>query len=300
MKTCSVPDPLQPGDRLWVMLPSGTLRETTDFEEGLDLWRSRGYELVLSPSYRDCWGYLAGTDEARREAFREGLTNPDYRGILCGRGGYGSVRLFEDWTWPLPLARKWLIGFSDVTSLLWALANRGLSGVHGPVITTLATEPEPSLNRLWDWVEGRNIAPLTGKGWGGGTATGLLLPANLTVATHLLHTPLQPELDGVILALEDVLEAPYKIDRMLTQWRMNGLLRRVAGIALGRFSQCDAPPEIPSFTVMEVLRDRLGDLNLPIVADLPFGHRGENAVLPVGVTAQIDGDRGILTVPWKG
>ncbi len=300
MKTCSVPDPLQPGDRLWVMLPSGTLRETADFEKGLDLWRSRGYELVLSPSYRDRWGYLAGTDEARREAFREGLTNPDYQGILCGRGGYGSARLFEDWSWPLPLARKWLIGFSDVTSLLWALANRGLSGVHGPVITTLATEPESSLNRLWNWVEGRNIAPLTGKGWGGGTATGLLLPANLTVATHLLHTPLQPELDGVILALEDVLEAPYKIDRMLTQWRMSGLLRRVAGIALGRFSQCDAPPEIPSFTVMEVLRDRLGDLNLPIVADLPFGHQGENAVLPVGVTAHIDGDRGILTVPWKG
>ncbi|HAG85598.1 MAG TPA: LD-carboxypeptidase, partial [Cyanobacteria bacterium UBA12227] len=116
---------------------------------------------------------------------------------------------------PTPHSSKWLIGFSDITNLLWSLAQFGISGVHGPVLTTLANEPEWSLNRLFDCVEGRPVAPLTGIGWGGGKVSGRLLPANLTVATHLLGTPLQPPFKDLILALEDVTEAPYRIDRML-------------------------------------------------------------------------------------
>ncbi|MEB3267525.1 MAG: LD-carboxypeptidase, partial [Leptolyngbya sp.] len=93
-----------------------------------------------------------------------------------------------------------------------------------------------------------------------------------------------------ILALEDVTEAPYRLDRMLTHWRMAGKLQQVAGIAIGRFSRCEPTNNSPSFTAMEVLQERLGDLGIPIVADLPFGHDGENAALPVGVMATLDGD----------
>jgi muramoyltetrapeptide carboxypeptidase len=293
MQRCQVPPPLKPGDRLWVMLPSGTLRETESFEKGVEVWRSRGYHVDLCPTYDARWGYLAGTDVQRRTAFLEGLKNPDYQGILCGRGGYGGARLLEEWVWP-PLAPKWVIGFSDVTSLLWGLATQGISGVHGPVLTTIADEPEWSLDALFGWVEQQTLPPLEGMGWGGGKATGLLLPANLTVATHLLQTPLQPDLAGVILALEDVSEAPYRLDRLLTQWRMGGALSQVAGIALGRFSECDAPSGVPSFTVVEVMRDRLGDLGIPIVSELPFGHQGVNAALPVGIPVTLDGDRGVL------
>lgn len=309
MKLCKLPPKLTPGDRLWVMLPSGTLRETESFEKGLEVWRSRGYRLELSPTYNHRWGYLAGTDTERREALAAGLKNPDYQGILCGRGGYGGARLLEHWTWPEADAppthppthspthsSKWLIGFSDVTSLLWGLACQGISGVHGSVLTTIAEEPDWAIERLFGWLERHEAEPLAGQGWGNGTATGLLLPANLTVATHLLHTALQPSLEGVILALEDVGEAPYRLDRMLTQWRMTGMLAQVKGIALGRFSQCEAPEGVPSLTVTEVLRDRLDDLNIPIVSALPFGHQGVNAALPVGVMASLDGDRGILSI----
>jgi muramoyltetrapeptide carboxypeptidase len=123
----------------------------------------------------------------------------------------------------------------------------------------------------------------------------MLLPANLTVATHLLGTTFQPDFDGVILALEDVTEAPYRIDRLLTQWRLSGALSKVRGIALGRFSRCEPPLNIPSLTIEEVLHDRLGDLGIPIVSNLPFGHDGCNAALPVGVLAQLDADQGILS-----
>jgi muramoyltetrapeptide carboxypeptidase len=292
---------LKPGDLLRVVAPSGALRELEACEQGVEIWRSRGYRVEFGGNWDAKYGYLAGTDDQRRQALAEGWEDPECKAILCVRGGYGSTRLLEDWSWlafsnsQLSLAHaKWIVGFSDVTALLWSLANIGIASIHGPVLTTIASEPDWSIQRLFDYLEGYPLAPLIGQGWGGGQATGLLLPANLTVATHLLGTSIQPSLGGVILALEDVTEAPYRIDRMLTQWRMLGALQKVRGIALGRFSRCEPPSGIPSWTVEEVLRDRLGDLNIPIVSDLPFGHDGVNAALPVGKVVQLDGSKGTL------
>lgn len=287
---CQKPAPLRPGDRLHVIAPSGTLREFENFRRGVELWESSGYRIELSAGYDDRWGYLAGTDQQRRVQLLTALKDSDCRGILCARGGYGGARLLENWGGWLS-DPKWLIGFSDITSLLWSLCRAGISGVHAPLLTTIAAEPAWSIDRLFDWVEGRSISPLQGTVWTEGSASGILLPANLTVATHLLNTPAQPDLTNVILAFEDVTEAPYRIDRMLTQWRMSGALSGVKGIALGRFSQCDPPPNVPSFSVEEVLRDRLCDLGIPILADLPFGHDGVNAALPVGVMGRIEGDQ---------
>ncbi|HEY9699852.1 MAG TPA: LD-carboxypeptidase [Trichocoleus sp.] len=295
LSPCRLPQPLRPGDLLRVIAPSGALREFEGFRRGVEIWQARGYRVELSVGYDDRWGYLAGRDEQRRSQLLDALKDPECRGILCARGGYGGARVMEDWAW-FECEPKWLIGFSDITSLLWSFCRQGISGVHAPLLTTIAAEPDWSIQRLFDWVEGRSIPRLQGKGWVGGQACGLLLPANLTVATHLLGTPVQPALDGVILAFEDVTEAPYRIDRMLTQWRLSGMFQRVKGIAVGRFSQCDPPANVPSFSVEEVLRDRLCDLGIPIVAELPFGHDGVNAALPVSVWARLDGDQGILAI----
>ncbi|BAZ12973.1 peptidase U61 LD-carboxypeptidase A [Calothrix sp. NIES-4071] len=293
------PPPLQPGDLLRVIAPSGTLRSLEPFQQGVEVWRSRGYRVEVISEINDRWGYLAGLDDQRRHHLKNAWFDPECKAILCARGGFGSTRILENWTWMLsnvPTQPKWLIGFSDITALLWSLYKIGISGVHAPVLTTLSAEPDWSKQRLFDWVEGRSIEPIQGNGWGGGIASGVLLPANLTVATHLLSTPYQPEFDNVILAIEDVGEAPYRIDRMLTQWRMSGALAKVSGIAVGRFSQCEPPINIPSFKVEEVLKERLGDLGIPVVSDLPFGHDGCNAALPVGASATLDADNGVLTI----
>lgn len=302
IELCQLPPPLKPGDLLHVVAPSGALREIEALEKGVQIWRDRGYRVEVSHAVQEKWGYLAGKDEHRRRQLQEAWNNPEVKGILCARGGYGSTRLLENWgiqngiqEQSLTLHPKWLIGFSDVTALLWKLSKIGISGVHGPLLTTIAAEPDWSIQRLFDWVEGNQLQPLQGVGWGGGEVSGILLPANLTVATHLLGTPLQPELEGVILALEDVTEFPYRIDRQLTQWRMMGIFQQVKGIALGRFSRCEAPAGIPSFSIEEVLRDRLCNLGIPIVSDLPFGHDGSNASLPVGIIAHLDADAGILS-----
>ncbi len=278
-----------------MIAPSGGLQATEKFEAGLAVWRQRGYRIHLCEGYSDRWGYLAGSDQRRRQQLASALDDPDCKGILCARGGYGSTRLLEDWVWPaVRLSGKWLIGFSDITGLLWSLEKQGISGVHGPVLTTLADESPESTDRLFDWVERHQIAPITGTGWGG-KASGRLLPGNLCVATHLLGTPAEPDLTDVILAFEDVGEAPYRLDRMLTQWRSMGKFAGVKGIALGRFSGWEPTKSGPTLSVEAVMSDRLGDLGIPIVSNLPFGHDGENAALPVGLPVQLDADAGELS-----
>ncbi|MEL7143225.1 MAG: LD-carboxypeptidase [Cyanobacteria bacterium J06643_4] len=336
-----LPPPLVPGDLLCVISPSGGLQTNEKFEEGLAIWRQRGYKLHLCDGYDQCWRYLAGTDAQRRHQLSEALHHPESKGILCARGGYGGTRLLESWQWPKKQAtqwpsNKWLIGFSDITSLLWSLSKEGIAGVHGPVLTTLADEPQWSIERLFDLVEKRQVKPLQGKGWaqtkGPAQATGRLLPGNLCVATCLLGTAAEPDLTDVILAFEDVGEALYRLDRMLTQWRAMGKLKQVRGIALGRFSRWEPlkpsptltqramgklnqvrgmalgrfsrweppkpslpPPPGPTLTVEEVMRDRLSDLGIPIVSDLPFGHDGVNAALPVGLPVHLDAQTGQLS-----
>jgi len=289
-----IPPALQKGDTLMAIAPSGTLREKERFEQGLKIWQDRGYKVVLEPNYDAQEGYLAGNDEIRRQALKTAWTNPEYKGIMCVRGGYGGARLLENWQWAKINQPKWLIGFSDVTSLLWSLYNEGIVSLHAPVLTTIAQESPWSCDRLFNYLEGGELLSLQGRGWGGKKATGRLLPANLTVATHLLCTPVCPSFDNVILALEDVQEAPYKIDRMVTQWRLMGIFNKVKGIILGRFSGCDAPENIPSWTVEQVWCDRLQGLDIPIISDLPFGHDGDNACLPVGGMVEIDGETGVV------
>ncbi len=293
---------LKPGDKLRVIAPSGALREWERFEAGVEIWRSHGYNIEFTSGFDQSWGYLAGTDKNRRQQLIEALTDATCRGILCARGGFGSTRLLEGWNWEniaqISTDPKFLIGFSDITGLLWAFSNQPqIIGIHGPVLTTLASEPDWSIQRLFDGIETGFFEALQGEGWGGGSVSGRLFPANLTVATHLLGTAYQPDLTDTIIALEDVNEEPYRLDRMLTHWRMVGAFKGVRGIALGRFSRCEAKGNSNSFTLEEVLRDRLGDLGIPIVSNLPFGHEGSNAILPVGMVAHLDGEQGILSFP---
>lgn len=319
MQSCQLPSKLVPGDLVCVVSTSGALQTGEKFEAGLDIWRQRGYKIQLCEGYDAQWGYLAGTDQNRREQLKSAFKNPECKAILCSRGGYGGTRLLEDWSWPntqpntqpnsqisqpdtkavIKDGQKWLIGFSDITSLLWSQAKYGVSGLHGPVLTTLSDEPVASQDRLFRWVEQHEIAPIQGIGWAdlgcGGQASGILLPGNLCVATCLLGTPAEPDFKDVILAFEDVGEAPYRLDRMLTQWRAMGKFQAVKGIALGRFSSWQPIKPGPTLSVETVMRNRLADLNIPIVSDFPFGHDGENAALPVGRPVTLDANQGSLS-----
>ena len=299
----SWPQPLRPGDPVQLVAASSALWADDGAERlqaGCAVLASWGLELppLPPPQLERHWGYLAGRDGQRLADLGAGQG----AGLrACLRGGWGSARLLERLERP---PAGWLLGFSDVTSLLWAQWAAGLGGaIHGPLLTTLAAEPSWSQERLRRLLFGEPLPPLQGRGWGGGVACGPLLVGNLTVATHLLGTPHLPCLQGAILILEDVGEAPYRIERMLTHWRLCGALRQLAGLGFGSFSGCDdgdgREGDVDGgrrFSLEQVLRERSGDLGIPLVADLPVGHGIGNAALPIGAPARLDGQAGTLTL----
>ncbi|MFM7651879.1 MAG: LD-carboxypeptidase, partial [Vulcanococcus sp.] len=218
--------------------------------------------------------------------------------LACIRGGWGSARLLETADTAPGTDGRWLLGYSDVTSLLWARQAAGVAGgIHGPMVTGLSAEPDWSRERLRRLLfngAAADLEPLTGEAWCGGVAEGALLVGNLTVATHLLGTAQLPALQGAVLVLEDVGEAPYRLDRLLTHWRLCGALQQLAAIGFGHFSGCD-DADSPS-TAEQVLRERSSDLGIPVLAGLPVGHEPGNAALPLGVRARLDADAGQLTL----
>jgi muramoyltetrapeptide carboxypeptidase len=285
---------LQAGDRVQLAAASSALQgdAISRLEAGIAVLERWGLEVEPHRNLQRHWGYYAGTDPERLEDLQ-----PNAPLVACMRGGWGSARLLER---PLAEEEHWLLGFSDVTSLLWARQAAGLpGGIHGPMVTTLGAEPEWSQERLRALLFGEALPPLQGTVWNPGQAEGPCLAGNLTVATHLLGTPHLPDLSGAILLFEDIGEAPYRIDRMLSHWRLSGALQQIAGLGFGSFSDCegdedDARDPQHSFGLQAVLQERCGDLGIPVIADLPFGHRCGNAAIPIGRRARLDGERGQL------
>lgn len=293
------PPRLRVGDRARVVLTSGPC-ERADLNAGIDIWQGWGLQVEVDlPTQPAALSYLAGSDRDRLHKLQSALDDPTCRAVLCGRGGYGMTRLLPalDWT-GFRAQPKWIVGFSDITALLWAAARQGIASLHGPLVATLAEEASDVRQEMHQWLTAGTAYEWMGTAWHAGCATGTLLPANLAVATALLGTAAWPlPLARVILAWEDINEDAYRLDRLLTQWRQTGAFESVVGIALGRFSWSDPLTSGETYDATATLRDRLLDLGVPVVADFPFGHgAGDNRALPVGAAAMLDGDRGTLKV----
>jgi muramoyltetrapeptide carboxypeptidase len=298
----SHPKPLRSGDRVRLVAASSALETGERLQLGMEVLRSWGLEVEERPELVGRrWGFLAGADHQRAADLDPGDPSSQAGAALlaCVRGGWGSARLLEQ---DLPDHSAWLLGFSDVTSLLWERLARGRGGaIHGPLVTTLAAKPAWSQDRLRALLFGEPLPDLEGEGWQSGVAAGPLLAANLTVATHLLGTRHLPDLRGAILVLEDVAEAPYRLERMLTHWRLCGALQQLAGIGFGNFRDCvdhdrSDQPSHHYFTAEQVLRERTADLGIPVVAQLPVGHWPGNGALPLGRAARLDGGTGRLSL----
>ncbi len=278
-----VPPPVRPGCIVRVIAPSGPF-DTADFEAGVAFLRER-YEVRYDEDIHSRDGFLAGSDERRLAELQRALGDREAVAIVAARGGYGAGRLLDRVSvYQVRSANKWLVGFSDITALhaLWARA--GLMSVHGPMVAWLGRAE--ALSRM-TWIaalEGTHppVADLEVLA-GGTSARGTLMGGNLAVLAALLGTPHAPPLANAILFLEDVNEAPYRVDRMLTTMRQAGWLQRVAGILVGEF---DSPSTDSS--VMDVLRDRLGDLACPVLAGVPSGHGSHNRPLPFGAVTTLD------------
>ncbi|WP_392349292.1 LD-carboxypeptidase [Parasynechococcus sp.] len=283
--------PLRPGSRLRAVNPGTWLDPGSDLEPLVRSFAAQGWQLEVPASVKRQWRYFSGTDADRLADLKAAWSDPDLDGLVYVGAGWGGARVLES-GWRFPQRSLWTLGFSDTSSLLLAQYRAGLPGaLHGSTV--------PSDDAQWartiDLLSGRPVAPLRGLGCRSGAGVGPLVVTNLTVATHLIGTPHFPDLRGCILVLEDVGEAPYRVDRMLTQWRSAGLLKDLAGVGCGRFSW-RGEVEPGDFSMAEILENRLGDLGCPLVLDLPVGHGRPNMALPLGRQARLDGRYGLLTL----
>lgn len=285
------PAPLRPGSRLRAVNPGTWLDPESTLDPLIRRCADEGWQLEVPDSVRRQWRYFSGTDADRLSDLEAAWADPSLDGLIYVGAGWGGARVLE-LGWRLPRRPLWTLGFSDTSSLLLAQWRAGLPGaVHGSTVPT----NDGQWARTVDLLSGRPVAPLRGRGCRPGAGVGPLVVTNLTVATHLIGTTYLPDLRGCILVLEDVGEAPYRVDRMLTQWRSAGLLKDLAGVACGRFSW-RGEVEPGDFSMAEILENRLGDLGCPLVLDLPVGHGRPNMALPIGRQARLDGRYGVLTL----
>ena len=286
--------PLKKNDLFHIVAASSPISNEESLHSGIKVLQEWGLRCNHIDVVDRSWGYLAGNDEVR---FNELHPKNHYPLIAFARGGWGSARLLEK---RQPWKEGWMIGFSDLTSILLArLASGFHGGVHGPLVTTLGAEPEWSKDRLKSILFGNPVPDIHGDPWGGGISKGPLIVGNLTVLTHLIGTKHLPNLKKSILIIEDIGEAPYRIDRMLTHLRLAGILNQISGLGLGSFTNCadtDGVNNANSFDLHEIFKDRTNDLKIPIISNLPVGHGDANASLPIGSQAIIDGNKGRISL----
>ncbi|MFE2077435.1 S66 peptidase family protein [Streptomyces misionensis] len=301
MRALVRPPRLAAGARVAVVASSGPVPEER-LQAGLDVLRGWDLDPVVMPHVLDrheTLGYLAGSDADRAADLQRAWCDPSVAAVLCARGGYGAQRMADlvDWDAMAAAGPKVFVGFSDVTHLHQAFATRlGLVTLYGPVAAGIdfiknARTQEHLKATLFAPETVRTIAT-AGTALVPGRARGVTLGGYLGGLAADLGTPFAHRgARGALLMIEDVTEAPYRIDRLATQLLRSGWLDGVAGIGLGSWEGCG-----PYEEVRAVLADRLGGLGVPVVEEMGFGHCEGALTVPLGVPAELDADTATLTL----
>jgi muramoyltetrapeptide carboxypeptidase len=296
------PPALHSDSRVALVAPAGPLTSGA-VNRAVERVQEWGWTPLLGEHARGRRGYLSGTDEQRIADLNHAFRSGDNQAIWCLRGGYGTMRILEHLDWEALRRRpRPLIGFSDNTALHLALQRLGIVSFHGPhpAAAEFPVFTRDTFRRVVTEPRAAGRLPFPGSGPDRaetvtpGRAEAPLVGGNLAMLAATLGTPYGLRAEGAILFLEEVGEPAYRLDRLLSQLRLAGVLEAVAGIALGAFSECpdDGMEGIP--TPAEVIRDRLGSLGVPVAAGFPFGHVPDNWTLPLGVRARLDASAGTL------
>lgn len=278
---------------LGLVAPASPIYEESVFDRMIETLKSFGFSLKLGKHVRDRRGYLAGTDQDRAADLMQMFEDPDVDAIMCIRGGWGCNRILPLLNYDLIRANpKPLIGFSDITSLHMAIQKKsGLVTFHGPVgksdwtpFTVRSFEqvliqaepctyslPESELHKAFVIQQG--------------SAEGVLLGGNLSVLASMLGSDYLPSFKGAILFLEDVGEDPYRVDRMLTQLKLNGILDELNGFIFGQCTNCTAGTN--SLTLRQVFDDHIKPLGIPAFYGAMISHEENNATIPLGLPSRL-------------
>ncbi|MEP1742281.1 MAG: LD-carboxypeptidase [Kangiellaceae bacterium] len=306
------PKRLKPGDTIGLIAPSSNTWENEEIDFAMDVLRSFGFKVKPGEHLYKRHGYLAGEDKQRASDVNKMFADKGVDAVYCLRGGYGSPRILPHLDYDLIKKNpKVIVGYSDVTALLNAIYSKtNLVTFHGPIAKQnftdytlknfkkvlfspqanieLATPPVFEAKEGQAEKDNRLITVTPGK------ATGQLIGGNLSLMVKLVGTPFEPSYKNKILFLEDVEEQPYRVDGMLTHLLIAGRLKQLAGIVFGKCTDCEAKGA--SLSLEQVIQDRLGNLNIPVLKGVMIGHIDDMATIPVGAIATLDASRKRLTL----
>ncbi|MDZ7372030.1 MAG: LD-carboxypeptidase [candidate division KSB1 bacterium] len=295
------PPRLQAGDLIGIVSPSGFLSDDRikRLESGIARLQEMGFRVRTGRRLFDRKRYLAGKDADRAADLNEMLRDPAVKAVLCSRGGFGAARILDAVDYKAVRRHpKILISFSDGTALQSALYVRSrLVTFSGLMAVELAEASMESLE-IWRTMLSRDTTGMvlespTFRTVIGGVSEGILLGGCLSILVSLLGTPFMPDLSGTLLVLEDVGEPLYRIDRFLTQLRLSGALKGVSGVVFGTFV---SEPAVSIEELAEVAYEHLSSTGIPVFCGLPYGHFPQRLTLPFGVRAELDADRGTITL----
>jgi muramoyltetrapeptide carboxypeptidase len=302
------PPSLLPGDLIGLVSPASAPSSSEMIERGVRYLEHMGYAVKVGQYAAKVHGYLAGTDDQRAADFNTMIRDKSVKAIFAVRGGYGTPRILPLLDYKaLKRQPKIIVGYSDITALQLAIFQKvGLVTFSGPMAgVEMSDGIDPyTEEHFWRIVtskskvgELRNPTDEPLKILRSGKCSGRILGGNLATAISLLKTPYAPDLAGCILTLEDVDEAPHRVDRMLAQLSNARILENISGLVFGKFVDCvPSDPSKPYLPIEQVLENVAQRIKCPVASNLQYGHLPKKLTVPLGLRARLDTKKGLIEV----
>ncbi len=292
------PPLLEPGNTIGIVAPARSI-EMKELRAFIALIAGRDYSVRFGRHLFGRQNQFSGSDRERRDDLEEMIRDPEVNAVIAARGGYGSVRILSGLNPELFRKHpKWVVGYSDISALhAWLNFTVGIESVHGPMPYSFFTDPpvdDDSFQSLFTILEGNPVSyaladhPLNNPGKAAGTITG----GNLSVLYSLAGTPVEPDYEGAILFLEEVDEYLYHIDRMLMNFELREVFRKIAGLVVGDFSRLHDNATPFGTGALEMIAERAHRYNVPAIFGFPGGHETRNRSLIFGRDGTLTGGEG--------
>jgi len=278
------PPRLVPGDTIALVSPAKAI-EPAYIDFAKDYFEKQGFNVLVGSHASNQYRYFSGTDAERAGDLQWAVDHPDVKAIICNRGGYGAIRLFDLVNWANLLREpKWILGFSDITNFHCLGLKLGIESAHTSMPLNFRENTPESLASLVNVLQGQpnEYTWQTNTANKPGTATGTVVGGNLSILYSLLGTPHSPNYEHAILFIEDVGEQVYHLDRMLWAFRYACVFDRISGLIIGGMTDMKDTATPTEWTVEELILEHTKYCSFPIAFDAPVGHIPDNRAFICG------------------
>lgn len=284
------PQPLRAGDKVAIVAPAGKLVEGT-LEIALSTFKKWGLTVIIGEHVEKGYNYFSASDADRISDFQKALNSQEIKAIFCARGGYGTTRIIDQLDFkPFLSSPKWLVGFSDITTIHFVLHNLGLQSIHATMPTGFRNADERSIESLRRVLFGENITYEVSRHHMNrtGTAKAPIIGGNLSIINDSLGTLSEIEFDGKILFIEEIDEYLYKLDRMMVQLKRAQKLEKLAGLIVGNMTAMKDSNVPFGKEAFEIIHEHTAGFTYPIAFGLPIGHGPLNYAIPCSALCTLE------------